>query len=321
MNIRAILTILFIACLCGAHAQDPLISIKSAAPLHFNPAYTGNEYFTRASLNYRNHYPGAGTSFISYAASFDIFLNRYNSGLGIMLLSDQLGSKTFSYNSANIAYSYKININETNALRAGISGNLFYGINDPNGLIFPDMISPDGVVNPNEFTYERNSSFGADFGTGLLFENKRLEAGVALFHLGSPGDLVYWHRPVRIYTHVEMKIPLFAGKTYRPQSEIEDIIKGSSSLTPRIYYQQQGASKLWGAGALAQISALKFGLYSRQDFKFHSVTFSIQAGYSSDIMEVGYMFDMGFIGMTFRGFSTASHELCVIFKFPSSKED
>ena len=324
MNLRtSCLTVLLsMLCFSALQAQDPLISIRSAAPMYFNPASTGNEYFTRVGLDYRNHYPVAGASFISYTASFDTFIEKFNSGLGVMILSDQLGSKTFAYNSANIAYSYRIKINESSVLRTGISGNLFYGINDPNGLVFPDMINPGGGdVSPNDFTYDKSSSFGVDFGAGALFDAKRFEAGIAVFHLGNRSDLAYWQRPLRIYAHAEMKIPLFARKTYRPQSEIETLVKGSSLLTPRIFYLHQGTLKQWGVGAMFQISTFKFGLYSRQDLRFRSATFSAQIGYSADILEIGYLFDMGMIGNTFSGLSTASHELCVIFKFPSSKED
>jgi hypothetical protein len=43
-------------------------------------------------------------------------------------------------------------------------------------------------------------------------------------------------------------------------------------------------------------------------------------GYTSDIMDVHYIFDLGFTGKNFRGLATSSHEVGLVFKFSTGKE-
>jgi type IX secretion system PorP/SprF family membrane protein len=301
------------------NAQDPYLSIKPAMPLFFNPAYAGNEYYTRATLNYRNHYPASGTSFATYSASFDTYIDRYNSGIGIVLMSDQLGSKSYSYTSAGLVYSYKIAVGQSNHIKAGLMANPYYGTNNPNDLTFPDMINPDGTVDPNRFTYERQSTFGIDFGFGGLFNSDRFETGAAIYHLGKENKYVYWSRPLRIYAHAELKIPVLAGAKYMSTRGISGYLE-NSVLKPGIFFIHQADVTLLGAGALYHFMNFNLGLYSRQNFGLNSFTTSFHVGYVSDIMDVHYIFDLGITGKNFRGLATSSHEIGLIFKFATGKE-
>jgi type IX secretion system PorP/SprF family membrane protein len=301
------------------NAQDPYLSIKPAMPLFFNPAYAGNEYYTRATLNYHNHYPASGTSFATYSASFDTYINRYNSGIGLTLMSDQLGSKTYSYTSAGLVYSYKITTGESSSVKAGLMTNLYYGTNNPNNLSFPDMINPDGTVDPNQFTYEKQSAFGVDFGFGGLFSSNYFEAGAAVYHLGKENKTAYWSRPLRIYAHAEWEIPILSTAKYMPSKGLTRYLE-NSSLKPNIFFIRQADVTLFGAGALYNFLNFNIGLYSRQNFKFDSFTTSFHVGYISDIMDIHYIFDLSFTGKNFRGLPTSSHEIGLVFKFATGKE-
>jgi type IX secretion system PorP/SprF family membrane protein len=313
------LSVVFLGAVFSANAQDPYLSIKPAMPMFFNPAYAGNEYYTRATLNYRNHYPASGTDFATYSASFDTYIDRYNSGVGITIMSDQLGSKAYSYTSAGLVYSYKISVGESNSIKAGLMANLYYGTNDPNSLIFPDMINPDGSIDPNQYTYERQSAFGTDFGVGGLFNSDLFEAGAAVYHLGKENKYVYWSRPLRVYAHAEWKIPILSGVKYTPSRGLVRYLE-NSTLQPRIFLIRQSEITLVGVGALYQFLNFNFGLYSRQNFKINSFTTSFHIGYISDIMDIHYIFDLGFTGKNFRGLATSSHEIGLVFKFPTGKE-
>jgi type IX secretion system PorP/SprF family membrane protein len=290
-------------------------------PLFFNPAYAGNEYFTRATLNYRNHYPASGTGFATYSASFDTYIDRYNSGIGVALMSDQFGSKSYSYTSASLVYSYKISVGQSNSIKAGLMTNLYYGINNPNDLTFPDMINLDGTVVPvesNQF-YERQSEFGVDFGFGGLFNSEYFETGAAVYHLGKENRSVYWSRPLRIYAHAEWKIPILSGTKYMQSRGLNRYLE-NSTLKPVAFFIRQADVTQFGAGALYNFLNFNLGLYSRQNFKLNAFTVSFHFGYISDIMDVHYIFDLGFTGKNFRGLSTSSHEIGLVFKFATGKE-
>jgi type IX secretion system PorP/SprF family membrane protein len=302
-----------------AHAQDPYLSIKPSMPLFFNPAYAGNEYYTRATLNYRNHYPASGTSFATYSASFDKYIDRYNSGIGVTLMSDQMGSKSYSYTSAGLVYSYKITTGRSSYIKAGLMANLFYGINDPNSLSFPDMINPDGTTDPNQFTYDKQSAFGADFAFGGLFNSDNFEAGAAIYHLGKENKTVYWSRPLKIYAHAEWKIPVLNGPEYILTRGLGRYLQ-KSSLNPSLFFIRQANITLWGAGALYDFMNFNLGIYSRQNFGLNSFSPSFRFGYITDILDIHYVFELGFTGKNFKGLATSSHEIGLVFKFATGKE-
>jgi type IX secretion system PorP/SprF family membrane protein len=288
-------------------------------PMLFNPAYAGNEYYTRATLNYRNHYPASGTAFATYSASFDKYIDRYNSGIGFTLMSDQLGSKAYSYSSAGLVYSYRINVGQSGYIKAGLMANLYYGTNNPNDLAFPDMINPDGTVDPNQFTYERQSAFGADFGFGALYCSDYFETGAAVYHLGKENQAVYWSRPLRIYAHAEWNIPILSSAKYVPSRGLTRYLE-NSTLKPNVFFVRQAAVTMFGAGAMYNFLNFNIGAYGRQNFGFDSFTTSFHVGYMSDIMDVYYVFDLSFTGKNYRGIATSSHEIGLVFKFSTGKE-
>ncbi|MDR1896397.1 MAG: PorP/SprF family type IX secretion system membrane protein [Prevotellaceae bacterium] len=319
LKVKAYICVIFLCAASSLQAQDPYLAIKPAMPLWFNPAYAGNEYYTRATLNYRNHYPASGTGFATYSASFDTYIDRYNSGLGITLMSDQLGSKSYSYSSAGLFWSYKITTGSSSYIKAGLTGNIFYGINDPNSLLFPDMINPDGTTDPNLFTYDRLSTFGADFGFGALFSSNFFETGAAIHHLGREDKNLYWSRPVRIFAHAEWYIPIFGKTRYSTRKGFTYYLK-ESALKPNIFVTHQAKVTLWGVGLAYQFLNFNAGVSSRQNFKLNSFTTSFHIGYFSDIMEIHYAFDLGVTGKNFRGLATSSHEIGIVFKFDTGKE-
>jgi type IX secretion system PorP/SprF family membrane protein len=310
---------MFLFATCIAGAQDPFFGIKHSMPMFFNPAYAGNSEYTRATLNYRNHYPASGTNFATYSASFDTYIDHYNSGLGLTLMSDQLGSKVYSYNSAGLFYSYKIMTGEDNYLKAGLMTNLYYGIYNPEGLLFPDMVNPDGSREQNQYIYEKKSAMGVDFGFGGMFSSEYFEAGAAVYHLGNENDALYWSRPLKIYVHTEWKIPLFNAPEYFLKTGIAKYLQ-NSSLHPSVFFIHQKNTTMWGVGALYQFLNFNLGLYSRQNLKFNTVTASLQIGYISDLMDINYMFDLGFTGKNYRGIATSSHEIGVTFKFSTGRD-
>lgn len=315
--------LLFLLCIpIEGKAQDPLLSISQVVPLYLNPASTGNEYYTRVALDYRNHFPGIGNSFVTYSASFDMYLDNYNSGIGLMLIGDQLGSKAFTYTSAAFSYAYRIQMGRHSALRAGLMGSYYYASRNPNDLVFPDMVDNEGALSPNSLTYARSSYSGVDFGTGVTYETDVFKVGAAVYHLGSPGDSAYWHRPLKLFTHAEMRIPLSGNEGFNraPRSNLSTLLR-QAELRPILYFLHQGQTNLFGLGSYFQFGGFNTGLFARQDFGLRSMTFSVQVGYSSDLLEAYYMMDIGSLGATFSGMSTSSHELGIIIRFATDKNE
>jgi type IX secretion system PorP/SprF family membrane protein len=314
VKLSLVACLLSLAGIFAGHAQDPYLSVKNSMPMFFNPAYAGNEQDTRIAICYRNHYPASGNGFATYSAAFDIYFDRSNSGLGIMFASDQLGSKAYSYNTASLFYSYRIQTGESTSLRAGLEVNPYYGIFDPASFSFPDMINPDGSTDPNSFPYDRQSSLGIDFGCGAMFFSEMFEAGASVRHLGNGGKNLYWTRPLRIFAQAEWHVPILGGPAYRPRTGLSRYLE-NSLLTPLAFLNMQNGTTLWGVGAFYHFLNFEVGVYERHNTAFNAFTTSFRIGFFSDAMDIDYTFDLGYTGKNFRGLSTSSHEIGVVFKF------
>lgn len=316
--------ILFLICLTIAgkelKAQDPLLVMQQTVPLYVNPALAGDEYYTRVALNYRNHYPAVGNAFVTYTGTVDYYYDRVNSGLGLMFMADQLGSTNFGYTSVSFAYSYKLSLSEDKSLRFGLAPNLYYGYRNTNGLVFPDMINTDGTFLPNDVPYDNENKMGFDFSTGVVYNSKDFLLGASVFHLGSPNDSIYWNRPLRFFAHGELRIPLLASRSYVPQSNLKNIVR-RTEIRPNVYFFHQGKVTMLGTGAFLQVSNFNLGLFSRQTLNFKTVTFSAQVGYISDLLEIHYAMDVGRLSNNFQGIPASSHEISLVIKFFTGKED
>jgi type IX secretion system PorP/SprF family membrane protein len=156
----------------GLNAQDVQFSQFYAAPLYLNPAFAGSSELARAGLNYRNQWPAYPTNFVTYSGFFDYYFDEYNSGVGLLLLSDLEGQAGLKTNMVSLQYAYNLRITEGLAFRAGLSGSYTMQNIDKTNLIFGDQIDFDGqfkdVTDDPIYNQDfRNNYF--DFGAGGLF--------------------------------------------------------------------------------------------------------------------------------------------------------
>src|ERR1700760_219933 len=90
-----------------AKAQDPAFSQYYSAPLYLNPAFTGTTQDHRFIANYRNQWPNLARGYETFAFSYDVSLNQYNSGVGFLAVVDKAGSAGMRSSQFNFLYSYK----------------------------------------------------------------------------------------------------------------------------------------------------------------------------------------------------------------------
>ena len=94
----------------GSHVicQDPIFSQYFHSPLVINPAIAGISDEANVFLNYRNQWSGLPNAYRTYAISYDQFFEEINSGLGVMLLSDNAGDGILKTSKIAGVYSYRI---------------------------------------------------------------------------------------------------------------------------------------------------------------------------------------------------------------------
>ncbi len=295
-------------------AQDVSFSQTYEAPLYLSPAFAGLTTAPRVGLNYRNQWPGAGKVYRDYSVWADIFLNNFNSGLGLMWLRDDNGKGLLVDNEIRFCYAYEISIGEAIFIRPGISFS--YGhrsINQANMISYSD-ITADGkyVYGGSSIDFENTKRQRFDAGAGLMVYNDYFWVGVAVDHLVQP-DVSF----TDIKDKLGMKITGYAGYRWVYQESY----KGSEpkSISFSINYTHQYSYNQMELAAYWYYSPIEVGItYRGLLFKVGSELSNSDAiipavGVNIWAFRVGYSYDMTISDLS--GFGNGAHEVSLLYRF------
>jgi len=300
------------------NAQDPQFSQFYAAPLYLNPSLAGSTELSRAGLNYRNQWPAIDANFVTYSAYFDHYFVDYNSGLGILVVSDREGLAGMKNNYIAIDYSYTIHLSDQWAMRAGLEGSYVFRSLDFGRLVFSDQLDFTGIVN-NQTGENFNSDFNIsyfDLAAGLMAYNSNLWVGFAAHHLATPNQSLINETdelPRKFSVHAGYKIPL---KTARRTgfSGLREV-----SLTPTALYKWQGEFSQFDIGMYLTYEPMVFGLSYRGvpiksiDGIMNNESLIALIGITSNGLNIGYSYDATISRLGFR--SGGAHELSLSYQF------
>ncbi len=322
--------LLFYFCLLTglAHAQDPQMSQFYAAPLYLNPAFAGSALAPRAILNYRNQWPALNANYVTSMLSVDHYIERYNSGIGLLVINDQQFSNLKSV-SAALQYSYQLKITEELALRAGFEAAFVTRSADFYKLTFGDQLSNRGYTGSP--TLDPVADLGPrirypDFSTGLLLYDQRFWAGVSVHHLNRPNQAFAVNTsdplPMKLSLQAGYKIPLF---DYEIGNNLGDEIGREKSVSFAALYKKQGKFDQLDIGAYLTYAPLTFGAWYRgipvkqyeRGLNNHDAAVFL-VGYRQDNFSFGYSYDATISTLGFA--SGGSHELSLSYTFPYEPE-
>lgn len=268
-----------------ALAQDVVFSQFYANPLYLNPALAGNASDPRLTFNFRNQWPALNASFVTYSVGFDQHFDALSGGVGLHVLTDQIGSEAFSHTQVALQYAYNLNINRNLALRAGFQYAYANRSLDFNKLTFPEQIDRvngiGGRPSGSDIPFGAKSVTMNDFSAGLVLFSERFYFGAAAHHLTEPSQAFYgdadapW--PMRISVHTGANIPL--SQAY---SNAEPL-----TLSPNVIYIQQGSSQQINVGTYLSKGALSAGLWYRVNDAIIAT-----AGFQRGQMRLGYGYDI-----------------------------
>lgn len=302
------------------NAQDPQFSQFYAAPLYLNPAFAGSAELARVGINYRNQWPAYPTNFVTYAGYFDYYFDEYNSGVGILFMSDVEGLAGLKSNSVALQYSYQLQINDGLMFRAGLEGSYMMQNIDKGNLTFGDQIDFDGqfkdITDDNIINSDfRNNYF--DFGAGGLLYTSKLWLGFSASHLLTPANSLIEgasQLDIKYSVHAGYKILLPTSTDFNFPGGFRDV-----SLTPTVQYKQQGQFSQLDAGLYFTYEPFVFGTWYRGlPFKpvdgisnNESVIFLV--GVSTNGLHIGYSFDytVSQLGIPTGG----AHEVSIRYEF------
>ena len=139
LGLMAMVTLVAPNRLCAQDAQ--LTQFYAAAP-HLNPAFAGGTLENRIAFHYRNQWPGLPGRFVSYGASYDVFIPKIRSGLGVIFSSDEAGTGALGSSSFAFQYSYEVPLGDKLSFRPGLQlGWGSRGLLNWQDLVFGDQLN------------------------------------------------------------------------------------------------------------------------------------------------------------------------------------
>jgi type IX secretion system PorP/SprF family membrane protein len=314
---RILLTLIFLLARGSAFAQDPLFSQYYQAPLFLNPGFTGLTARQRFVVNHRLQWPGLPQAFSTYAVSYDAYLPRIASGVGIMISSDKMGSMNWRSNAVHLLYSYKVRVNEALIFSPGISFG--YGSNglDRSKLRMGDVLQYGGATMDPTINKLTNSQY-MDFGSGFLLYTKKIWLGAAVSHLNRPQL-----SPLGENDRLSMRTTVHAGikMTLTRANAARELY-----LTPSFIYRLQGKTfSQFDAGVNFHTDPISLGIWYRGKPLTKNVTNAIDQdalilflGLHVRNLTAGYSYD--FTISSLGAGTGGAHELSLVYELPVKKK-
>lgn len=308
----------FILIFCSTNllAQDPQFSQYYAAPLYLNPAFTGTSEDHRFIANYRNQWPNAARGFVTYAFSYDVNLNHYNSGVGFLATVDQAGTAGMRSSQLNFLYSYKWNVSNKWVVSAGLNFGYAFRSIDLNRLIFGDQLQFDSdgnVPTDDQALFNLGNTQYFDFNSGVLAYNKNFWFGFSASHLNTPNrSLINQEAEVPLKTsfHGGVRIPLYGGPFKKEHISV---------LAPSFVYKKQGNFDQLDIGVHFLYDPIMMGVWYRGIPLQQNVRDNISQdamvvilGFQFEKIELGYSYD--FTVSELGPISGGAHEIAIKYK-------
>ncbi len=307
--------------LTATQAQDIIYSQFYAAPLQISPAFAGNTIAPRIGVNYRNQWPSL-KAYRTYSVSYSQFLENLNSGLGVMLTTDDAGDGLYKTTRFGVNYAYKLSVSRTFNLKLGIEAGLMQSNVDWNRLIFLDQIDPiNGPVDPGGSPFPTEEVAPLDFNRsyfdasmGVLAYGPMFYGGFSLKHLSTPDDGIldintnlYNGLPMRVSLHGGAQIPLGS----------RNVRNKKAYISPNVLFIKQGDFGQVNAGTYAGLGMFFAGVWYRHAFGNSDAIISL-VGVKKDFLKIGYSYDSTvseLAGINPGG----AHEISLILNFDESE--
>lgn len=314
MSLHKILAfkIIILFTIIEGYSQDPQFSQYYATPLALAPSFAGAAAEnSRISAAYRNQWPSVN-GFSTYSVSFDYFIPKINSGLGLMFTQDAAGEGNYGPMTGGLLYSFDFQINDQWHVRPGVN---FYFVR--TSLNFSELTFYDEVLSGNEgssVTKTSANKFDMDFALSTIVYNKNIWGGITIDHLLGANTSLYGD-----VSEIPIKYMVFGGIKYLTKERL--IRKFEESVTFSFLYTSQGRFKQLNIGAYYYKYPLMFGIWYRglpvlTTYK-SSDALAFMAGYKIDQLTIGYSYDYTISKLV--NYSGGAHEISLNYSFKIKK--
>ena len=295
-------------------AQDAYFSQFFMNPVYLNPSYSGSMKVPRAGVQYRNQWPAFNNAYSTYFATFDTYLPKIKSGIGVLMYNDVQGGGIYTESSFKFIYSKEIILNREWTMYGSISAGAQMNALNFGRLVFADQLDPIyGQNQPSAETMpDKNNQIFPDFGAGVLFFNDKYFFGLAADHLSEPNQSIYTEYPQHIprkYTaHFEVNLPWFRSGRWRKYVK----------LNPNVIFQSQGKELNMTYGIYANRKGLSVGMWNRLTTR-KSADVILMAGFIGKQLKTAISYDLNVTGVGLRSHGAVELSISYLLRNPGKK--
>ncbi|HRH02877.1 MAG TPA: type IX secretion system membrane protein PorP/SprF [Bacteroidia bacterium] len=245
----------YMASLMMVKGQDMHFSQFYSSPVYLNPALAGLNVCSRATLVYRNQWPGISKAFNSYLFSSDHFIADAKIGAGMLMAHDEAGSGNLMTTIVSPTLAYELRVSQEFGIRFGIQPGLTQKRINYKKLVFGDQIARGGDVSTIEDSKPSKTYF--DAGTGIFFYTKQYWGGFALNHINQPNESL-----TGTTSRLPVKYTLHGGYSHLLNADERDELK-RKSITSVFHYRHQKKFDQFDYGLYYRENVFTVGLWYR----------------------------------------------------------
>lgn len=231
---KSIITVLAIFCFLNSYAQqDPLLTMYWNNYSLSNPAATAVDYKHYAAFIGRHQWSGYenGGEPRTISMAYNLKLDKFNSGLGVSYMNDQIGFMV--NNIIKVNYSYQIQFKKERVLSAGVSFNFNRKSIDYSEL---NPIDPGDSYLPDEEMVD----LLFDMNMGAFYQSPRLTLGVSMTNIfETKSDNLGFKNRRHSYVIVSYGLPIGKDLEIRPGALYKtDFSSGQFDINVRTIYKE-----------------------------------------------------------------------------------
>ncbi|MFN3404405.1 MAG: type IX secretion system membrane protein PorP/SprF [Cytophagaceae bacterium] len=239
-------------------AQDIQFSQYYNVPLYLNPAFAGSAHNHRAVLHQRLQWPKLDAKYTTSLFSFDTYIEKYNSSVGIIAYQDYQGNNTIKSSEIGLMYSYELNLTGNITVRPGMQLSYVTRNTDYSSLMFSYQFDNNGLHTTNN-GLGGNRIHYADVSAGTVVYSDNLFLSFSGHHLNMPNQAF-----IQDVSRLPIKYSVFGG--YRIKITSDNGYHDNDHtliLTPTFHYKTQGKSDQLDLGLYAMYDHLLIGFWYR----------------------------------------------------------
>ncbi len=179
-------TLLFFFLFLTGYSQDPQFINTNQSLVYLNPSFAGSNGYFRNQLSYRNQWPNLSGQFVTYANTFDFYVDAMKGGFAITSITDDQSHGTLKTSSFNFIYAQHLNLRKLKIIPSLQAGYVMKTL-DKTKLNYGDMIDfRTKEVWENIGIIPKNSIHYIDLSSGLLINYNSFFAGASVLHMNEP---------------------------------------------------------------------------------------------------------------------------------------